>query len=140
MSDSWIYEGLNNLWSFHLTISGILITLITVLYSFLLNKREQYLSYIHDSRISKGPIIKKRLTLTKKYIQDIKKVIQHCFILLIISLILAAISIVTSRLRTILNSEKIIYIIILSITILWLLFVICLSYKLIKRYREDSKI
>ena len=60
--------------------------------------------------------------------------------LLIISLILAAISIVTSRLRTILNSEKIIYIIILSITILWLLFVICLSYKLIKRYREDSKI
>lgn len=140
MSDSWIYEGLNNLWSFHLTISGILITLITVLYSFLLNKREQYLSYIHDSRISKGPIIKKRLTLTQKYIQDIKKVIQHCFILLIISLILAAISIVTSRLRTILNSEKIIYIIILSITILWLLFVICLSYKLIKRYREDSKI
>ena len=140
MSDSWIYEGLNNLWSFHLTISGILITLITVLYSFLLNKREQYLSYIHDSRISKGPIIKKRLTLTKKYIQDIKKVIQHCFILLIISLILAAISIVTSRLRTILNSDKIIYIIILSITILWLLFVICLSYKLIKRYREDSKI
>lgn len=140
MSDSWIYEGLNNLWSFHLTISGILITLITVLYSFLLNKREQYLSYIHDSRISKGPIIKKRLTLTQKYIQDIKKVIQHCFILLIISLILAAISIVTSRLRTILNSDKIIYIIILSITILWLLFVICLSYKLIKRYREDSKI
>lgn len=140
MSDSWIYEGLNNLWSFHLTISGILITLITVLYSFLLNKREQYLSYIHDSRISKGPIIKKRLTLTKKYIQDIKKVIQHCFILLIISLILAAISIVTSRLRTILNIEKIIYIIILSITILWLLFVICLSYKLINRYREDSKI
>lgn len=140
MSDSRIYEGLNNLWSFHLTISGILITLITVLYSFLLNKREQYLSYIHDSRISKGPIIKKRLTLTKKYIQDIKKVIQHCFILLIFSLILAAISIVTSRLRTILNSEKIIYIIILSITILWLLFVICLSYKLIKRYREDSKI
>ena len=115
MSDSWIYEGLNNLWSFHLTISGILITLITVLYSFLLNKREQYLSYIHDSRISKGPIIKKRLTLTQKYIQDIKKVIQHCFILLIISLILAAISIVTSRLRTILNSEKIIYIIIFSI-------------------------
>lgn len=131
--------GLSNLWSFHLCISGVLITLITVLYSFLLNKKDQWVFYVDEVKTNKSPEAIRKSRLAKKYIIRLKKTIQWCFALLCISAFLALVSIVFCRIPILASSAKIAYYIILPTTLLWFVLVIVLFAIIIKQYRTDTE-
>lgn len=136
MSEIWIKEGLANIWTFHLTSSGVLITIITVLYSFVLNKREQLIFYINESKTLKNPNISRKRHFHQKYISKVKRIISFCFSLLVVSLLVCAVSILTIRVYL----NEIIYYILLAITSLWLIFAIILSVMLMIQYKKDTKI
>lgn len=73
--------------NFQLSIFGISITLFTVLYSFILNKRDELRSY--NEQIKTGtanPIIIQKYNFAKSYIKRIKEVNSHLKWLVIISL------------------------------------------------------
>jgi hypothetical protein len=69
-------------------VFGFSVTLFTVLYSFILNKREQLVEY--SDRIKKGepdPLIYQRHTNATKFIKNFKKFNLHLIIAIIIDLI-----------------------------------------------------
>jgi len=131
--------GLSNLWSFHLCMSGVLITLITVLYSFLLSKKDQWVFYVDEVKTNNSPEAIRKSRLAKKYIIRLKIAIQWCFALLCVSAFLALVSIVFYRVPILAPSAKIAYYIILPTTLLWFVLVIVLFAILIKQYRTDTE-
>ena len=131
--------GLTNLWSFHLCISGVLITLITVLYSFLLNEKDQWLFYVGEVKTNHSPEAIRKSRMAKKYILRLKKAIQWCFVLLCVSAFLALVSLVFYRMPILASSAKIAYYIILPATVLWFALVIVLFVILVKQYRADTE-
>lgn len=136
MSEIWIKEGLTNIWTFHLTSSGVLITIITVLYSFVLNKREHLIFYINESKTLKNPNVSRKRHFNQKYISKVKRIISFCFSLLIVSLLVCAVSILTIRLY--INETT--YYILLAITAIWLIFAIILAAMLTIQYKKDTKL
>lgn len=79
--------------NFQLSIFGISITLFTVLYSFILNKRDELRSY--NEQIKTGtanPIITQKYNFAKSYIKKVKEVNRHLKRLVIISLLCYLIS------------------------------------------------
>lgn len=130
--------GLSNLWSLHLCISGVLITLITVLYSFLLNKKDQWLFYVEKAKSIKDPDIIRKSKSAKKYLLRLKKTIKWCFILLCISVFLAIVSLIFFRVPMLSSCAKVAYNIVLPATILWFSLVIILFSILVKQYRAET--
>ena len=136
MSEIWIKEGLTNIWTFHLTSAGVLITIITVLYSFVLSKREQLIFYINESKTLKNPNVNKKRHFHQKYISKVKQIISFCFSLLVVSILVCATSILTIRIHT----NEIIYYILLGVTIIWLILAVVLAVMLTIQYKKDTKV
>lgn len=136
MSEIWIKEGLTNIWTFHLTSAGVLITIITVLYSFVLSKREQLIFYINESKTLKNPNVNRKRHFHQKYISKVKQIISFCFSLLVVSILVCATSILTIRIHT----NEIIYYILLGVTIIWLILAVVLAVMLTIQYKKDTKV
>lgn len=136
MSELCIKEGLTNIWTFHLTSSGVLITIITVLYSLVLNKREQLIFYTNESKIHKKLNTSRKKHFLQKYISKVKPIISLCFFLLIVSLFVCAVSILSIRVYI----NEIIYYILLVITAVWLIFAIVVAIMLTIQYKKDIKL
>ncbi len=136
MSEIWIKEGLTNIWTFHLTSSGVLITIITVLYSFILSKREQLIFYVNESKTLKNPNVSRKRHFHQKYISKVKQIITFCFSLLVVSIFVCAASILTIRIHT----NEIIYYILLGVTVIWLVLVAILAVMLTIQYKKDTKV
>ena len=136
MSEIWIKEGLTNIWTFHLTSAGVLITIITVLYSFVLSKREQLIFYINESKTLKNPNVNRKRHFHQKYISKVKQIISFCFSLLVVSILVCATSILTIRIHT----NEIIYYILLGVTVIWLILAAVLAIMLTIQYKKDTKV
>ena len=136
MSEIWIKEGLTNIWTFHLTSAGVLITIITVLYSFVLSKREQLIFYINESKTLKNPNVNRMRHFHQKYFSKVKQIISFCFSLLVVSILVCATSILTIRIHT----NEIIYYILLGVTIIWLILAVVLAVTLTIQYKKDTKV
>ncbi|CCX55701.1 unknown [Bacteroides sp. CAG:1060] len=136
MSEILIKEGLTNIWTFHLTSASVLITIITVLYSFVLNKREQLIFYINESKTLKNPNVSRKRHLHQKYISKVKQIISFCFSLLVVSILVCATSILTIRIHI----NEIIYYILLGVTVIWLILAAVLAIMLTIQYKKDTKV
>lgn len=136
MSEIWIKEGLTNIWTFHLTSAGVLITIITVLYSFVLSKREQLIFYINESKTLKNPNVSRKRHFHQKYISKVKQIISFCFSLLVVSILVCATSILTIRIHI----NEIIYYILLGVTVIWLILAVVLAVTLTIQYKKDTKV
>lgn len=136
MSEIWIKEGLTNIWTFHLTSAGVLITIITVLYSFVLSKREQLIFYINESKTLKNPNVSRKRHFHQKYISKVKQIISFCFSLLVVSILVCATSILTIRIHI----NEIIYYILLGVTVIWLILADVLAIMLTIQYKKDTKV
>ena len=136
MSEIWIKDGLTNIWTFNLTSSGVLITIITVLYSFVLNKREQLIFYINESKTLKNPNVSRKRHFHQKYILKVKQIISFCFSLLVASILVCAASLLTIRIHT----NEIIYYILLGVTVIWLILAVVLAVMLTIQYKKDTKV
>ena len=136
MSEIWIKEGLTNIWTFHLTSAGVLITVIMVLYSLVLSKREQLIFYINESKTLKDPNLSRKKYFRQKYISKVKQIISFCFSLLVVSISVCVTALLTIRIHI----NEIIYYILLGITVIWLILAVILAIMLIIQYKKDTKV
>ena len=79
---------LNDAWTIYMTFSGILITIITLLYSMILGKRSELEVYAEQAKLGhSGPLIKRRHQITVKIIKRMVSVNRWVFAILCVSLL-----------------------------------------------------
>ena len=132
---------LNDLWNIFQTIIGISCSIMTLLYSFIIGKRNE-LKVISDSIKNNGgnPNILQNETFIKKYIYRFKKISQKWFIILIGSVLISVVIWIAERINLDFAFKKylIIGIIVLSITLI--LYILYTAISLIRLYISDTKI
>lgn len=131
---------LNDAWTVYLTFCGILVSIITLLYSFIMGKRNELYIYAEQSKLgSKDPLIKKRQMSVSKYIKQMKSIIKWCVIMLVMSFSSCFISWLCIRFLT-----KELYLEVLLIIVVLTLLIIAgtlgLIRRLIRQYNVDTKI
>ena len=86
MNNSELYLVLlTDLWTIYLTFSGILISIITLLYSFIMGKRSELELYVEQGNID--PLLKKRQKLTIDMIKKMVSINKWIFCTLCISIL-----------------------------------------------------
>lgn len=131
---------LNDAWTVYLTFCGILVSIITLLYSFIMGKRNELYIYAEQSKLgSKDPLIKKRQMSVSKYIKQMNSIIKWCVIMLVMSFSSCFISWLCIRFLT-----KELYLEVLLIIVVLTLLIIAgtlgLIRRLIRQYNVDTKI
>ena len=131
---------LNDAWTVYLTFCGILVSIITLLYSFIMGKRNELYIYAEQSKLgSKDPLIKKRQMSASKYIKQMKSIIKWCVIMLVLSFSSCFISWLCIRFLT----KELYFEVLLIIVVLTLLIIagtLGLIRRLIRQYNVDTKI
>ena len=116
---------LNDAWTVYLTFCGILVSIITLLYSFIMGQRNELYIYAEQSKLgSKDPLIKKR---------------KWCVIMLVMSFSSCFISWLCIRFLT----KELYFEVLLIIVVLTLLIIagtLGLIRRLIRQYNVDTKI
>lgn len=130
---------LNDAWTVYLTFCGILVSIITLLYSFIMGKRNELYIYAEQSKLgSKDPLIKKRQMSASKYIKQMKSIIKWCVIMLVMSFSSCFISWLCIRFLT----KELYFEVLLIIVVLTLLIIagtLGLIRRLIRQYNVDTK-
>ena len=131
---------LNDAWTVYLTFCGILVSIITLLYSFIMGKRNELYIYAEQSKLgSKDPLNQKRQMSASKYIKQMKSIIKWCVIMLVMSFSSCFISWLCIRfLPKELYLEVLLIIVVL--TLLIIAGTIGLIRRLIRQYNVDTKI
>ena len=131
---------LNDAWTVYLTFCGILVSIITLLYSFIMGKRNELYIYAEQSKLgSKDPLNKKRQMSALKYIKQMKYIIKWCVIMLVMSFSSCFISWLCIRFLT----KELYFEVLLIIVVLTLLIIagtLGLIRRLIRQYNVDTKI
>lgn len=134
------YSLLTDSWTFYLTFSGILISVITLLYSFILGKKAELKVYAEQAKLGNNdPMLKKKQRAAVAYIGKLASINGWCVLLLGISFI----SCVTSWGCIRFMPTDIYFIILLIIGVITLLIIsstIVLIIKLYLQYRDDIKL
>lgn len=91
--ESLTYKLLDDSWTIHMAIISIAISIITLLYSLAIGKREE-LKILSDADKfgCKDPIVDAKISASAKYIEMVKKTLFSCNLILIFSIINALLS------------------------------------------------
>ena len=135
--ESLTYKLLDDSWSIHMAIISIAISIITLLYSLAIGKREE-LKILSDADKfgCKDPIVDAKISASAKYIEMVKKAIFSCNLILTLSVINASLSwtCITFYLYQILIGVIIVlFLMIIAITA-------SLVRRLLKQYKNDLAI
>lgn len=141
MNDSELYLALlTDAWTIYLTFCGILISIITLLYSFIMGKRSELELYVEQ--IKQGntdPLLKKKQKLMIEMIRRISSINKWIFCVLCISILNCILSWVAIRfIPKGLIKSFLCLIIVLSLFII--IVSICQARQLYKQYMQDTKI
>jgi hypothetical protein len=140
---SKINEVLNDVWNFQLILFGLAVTLFTVLYSFIITKRDE-LRNISDliKNGDQSALTLQKENFAKNYILRLKKINNHLVILISVTFIFSFIGWIAERFIP--NSDFSFKLKILSIllifTFLTLVAILIQSIKIFKHYKESTKI
>lgn len=132
---------LSDISNFVLVIFGFTVTLFTVLYSFILNKREILREC--SERIKKGdknPLLYQKSSNSKNTIVRLKKLNIHLIIIIISSLMIYLISILSKYVISDFIKKKIILIIVFIFSILLVSYVSLMLFLTIKDYLRNTKL
>lgn len=134
---------LNDLWNFHLVLFGIGLSIFTLLYSFILNKRDELRSISEQVKSgNNSPILAQKETFAKRYIIRLKSANNHSAIIILISFILFVISWVSHRIISddCFCTKKIIMFSVSVLTILVVFYAIFIFIKVYNHYKQETKI
>lgn len=140
ISTELINDCLSDLWTLHLTFIGIMLSLFTLLYSFILSKRDELKLSVEQIILGdNNPLIIQKKNFAITYIKRLKNINKHCMHILIISVLLASCSWIGMR---ILNEHTRLtaLVIITILTLLVLIYVVCLAIKFMREYKDNIKI
>ncbi len=134
---------LNDIWNFHLVLFGVALSIFTLLYSFILSKREELKSIADQVKAGdKSPLLIQRESFAKKYIKRLKSINDHAAVTIVITFILFFASWVTRRLipDNFFEAKRVVFYVIATITALVICYCIHLFFKLYRHYKSETKI
>lgn len=132
-----IYKLLDDSWTIHMAIISIAISIITLLYSLAIGKREELKILSDSDKLGlKDPIVEAKISASVKYIKMVKETMSSCNHILILSVINALLSWICIRFYICK-----IFIGIISVLFLMIIIVmIALVRRLLKQYKNDLSI
>ncbi len=134
---------LNDLWNFHLTLFGIALSIFTLLYSFILSKRDELRSIAEQIKEGgKNPLIIQKESYAKKYINRLKKMNDHILALILSTFSLSIVGWISERLvpDMWLEFKKNSLYIITFLTILIFFYTVLMFAKIYKHYITETKV
>ena len=137
-----INEILSDVCNFQLVVFGIAVTLFTLLYSFIMNKRELLKNYNEDIKLGNAsPVIYQKTNFSIIYINRLKKTNIHLIILCTTSFISYLFSWFSLRFIDCSIIKQKSFYIISSLSIMTIIYIIfILSFILFKEYIKSTKI
>lgn len=133
----------SDLWTLYLTLIGILLSILTLLYSFIIGKKDE-LKLIAELIKLDGitPLVNQRKIFAISYIRRLSGINKKCFVLLLISITMDVLCWVGMRLSFFFDNTILFWLLVITIlfTILIGGYTVYLGYKLIKQYISDTKI
>lgn len=143
MKISQINELYNDLWNFHLVLFGIALSIFTLLYSFILSKRDEIRNIAEQVKSGdKNPLLSQKENFAKKYINRLKSINDKIVIIVILSLIFFIFSWIFQRM--ILDNHYCIKLyslyVVGFITVCLLLYLIYMFAVIYKYYKDETAI
>lgn len=142
MLNNHINEILSDICNFQLVVFGIAISLFTLLYSFMMNRREQ-LKILSD-KIKSGntsPEIIQRIEFSKSYISRLKRTNIHLIIISILSLFVYLFSWFAMRIIDCITVKTALFYISSSLTVAIIIYIILILWHVFfKEYSKSTKI
>ena len=138
-----IQDCFSDLWTLYLTLIGILLSILTLLYSFIIVKKDELKLIAEQIKLDGAtPLVNQRKNFAISYIRRLSGINQKCFLLLLISIIMDVLCWVGMRLSFIFDNTILLWLLVITIifTILIGGYTVYLGYKLIKQYISDTKI
>lgn len=133
---------LTDLFNIHLVLLGISLTIFTLLYSFILNKRDE-LRVISEQIKREGlnPVLQEKESFAIKYIQRLKKINTGNIIIILFSSFLFTYSWIVLRFINTcsLYFRKISLIIILLLSLFTVIYLIIIFIKMYNHYEKETK-
>lgn len=133
----------SDLWTLYLTLIGILLSILTLLYSFIIGKKDE-LKLIAEQIKLDGitPLVNQRKNFAISYIRRLVNINKHCFGLLLISIFMDVLCWIGMRISFLFNKTTLFWllIIIIALTIIMSVYVAYMGYRLAKQYISDVKI
>lgn len=138
-----IRDCLSDLWEFHLVIVGISLSIFTLLYSFILNKRDELRNIaeqIKNSGTNPSLIQKEKFATT--YIRRLKRLNVNCIHIFIVSTVLCICSWITLRFVSDCNAliAKWATVIILALTVILCAYIAIHLVKIYRQYIQETKV
>jgi len=143
LSIEQINSILNDLWNFYLVLFGVALSVFTLLYSFIINKRDELRNISEQVKTgNKSPILAQKETFAKIYIYRLKSVNKSVINIIVFAFILLIISWYTLRIISInyFDLKKIAMFLITASTIFIILYSILIFIKIYNHYRAETKI
>lgn len=131
---------LNDAWTVNMTFCGILISIITLLYSVILGKRSELEVYAEQAKLGHSdPLMRRRHQITVKVIKKMVSINKWVFAILCVSLFNCTLSWLSFRFLPQEYKRSALYLIgVLSIFVL--IITICQVRKLYIQYKQDTMI
>lgn len=128
------YKLIEDSWTLHMAIISIAISIITLLYSLAIGKREELKILSDADKFGRNdPIIDAIISASLKYINLVKKTISSCNLVLTLSVINAVLSWICARFyicQIFIGAIIVLFLIIISI-------IVSLLRQLIRQYKRD---
>lgn len=128
------YKLIEYSWTLHMAIISIAISIITLLYSLAIGKREELKILSDADKFGRNdPIIDAKISASLKYINLVKKTISSCNLVLTLSVINAVLSWICARFyicQIFIGAIIVLFLIIISI-------IASLLRQLIRQYKRD---
>lgn len=128
------YKLIEDSWTLHMAIISIAVSIITLLYSLAIGKREELKILSDADKFGRNdPIIDAKISASLKYINLVKKTISSCNLVLTLSVINAVLSWICARFyicQIFIGAIIVLFLIIISI-------IASLLRQLIRQYKRD---
>lgn len=138
-----IQDCFSDLWTLYLTLIGILLSILTLLYSFIIGKKDE-LKLIAEQIKLDGitPLVNQRKNFAISYIRRLSGSNKKCFVLLLTSITMDVLCWVGMRLSFIFDNTLLLWLLVVTIVFTILIggYTVYLGCKLIKQYMSDTKI
>lgn len=143
MDISIINNCLSDLWNFHLVLIGISLSVFTLLYSFILNKRDELRNIAEQIKCNGiNPSLEQKEKFAITYIRRLKKLNLNCLCIFVVSTFLCICSWITLRLvsNTYFLTKKCATITIVALTVILCVYIAVQFAKIYKHYVQETKV
>lgn len=140
MNEAFIKDCLSDLWTIHLTLIGIDLSVMTLLYSFILSKKDEL--KLTTEKIKLGntdPLCKRKQKFAINYINRMHRINVRCFYMFFALSILTIGSWLGWRILQS-NVCKWDFMIISISTVLVIIYILYLLFTIVRQYKNDIKI